>query len=136
MPFGESMSGTGFEIGFKCSSFCFKGDINFKFPWLERSSMGNSSFIVFGKAGSQIFRNSGITVRFCGNIDLMSKRSRILPYQYPPFSVPCPCRPASGCCAILRRDRLHFGCRQFPLRSSPMACPGVKKATKFLWLPL
>ncbi|MBR2426708.1 MAG: hypothetical protein IKB16_08200, partial [Lentisphaeria bacterium] len=26
--------------------------------------------------------------------------------------------------------------RQFPLRSAPMACPGVKKATKFLWLPL
>ena len=41
--------------------------------------------------------------------------------------------PASGCCATLpaslnyavtsRRGRLHFGCRQFPLRSSPMACP-------------
>ena len=44
------VSGTCFEIGFKCSSFCFgfKGNINFKFPWLERSSMGNSPFIVFG----------------------------------------------------------------------------------------
>ena len=40
--------------------------------------------------------------------------------------------PASGCFATLRRGRLHFGLRQFPLRSAPMACPGVKKATNFL----
>jgi hypothetical protein len=41
---------------------------------------------------------------------------------------------------ILRRDKpprqASLWLRQFPLRSAPMACPGVKKATKFLWLPL
>ena len=60
--------------------------------------------------------------------------------------------PASGCCAThsvylacsarLRGAMHHYAVAGFTLaspisaRSAPMACPGVKKATKFLWLPL
>ena len=40
----------------------------------------------------------------------------------------------------LRRDKppwqASLWLRQFPLRSAPMACPGVKKATNEIWLPL
>ena len=66
----------------------------------------------------------------------ISKHNRILSCRIFSIRGNLPVSPASGCFAPLRRGRLHFGYRQFPLRSAPMACPGVKKATKFFWLPL
>ena len=68
---GEGSAGMSFQICFKSIGFFFGGKSNgcFNFPRFEFGGVWDFSGIMFGKAGSQIFRNSGITVRFCGNID-------------------------------------------------------------------
>ena len=71
MPFGEGVTAARFQVVFECNRFFFgfKSNINFYFPRFEFGGMWNFSGIVFGKTGSQIFRNSGITMRFRRDID-------------------------------------------------------------------
>jgi hypothetical protein len=64
VAFDESVSATGFKLGFKSSSFFFgfKGKIRFNFPRLEFCCVRYFSRVVFGKAGFQICCPADITL--------------------------------------------------------------------------
>ena len=71
MPFGEDSAAMGLQVGFKGVGFfaVIKCNRIFDTPRAEFCGMWDVAFIVFLKAGFQIFCNSGITVRFRRNID-------------------------------------------------------------------
>ena len=71
MPLGKGSAAVCFKICFKRNSFFLvvKGDCRLNTPRFEFWSMRNFSGVMFGKTGSQIFGNSGITMSFRCNID-------------------------------------------------------------------
>ena len=67
VPLGECSAAMGFQVCFKSVGFflIFKGNSIFDPPWTEFCGIRHITFIVFFKAGFQVFGTADVEMGFC-----------------------------------------------------------------------